>query len=556
MGKKTLIPFLLLLLTISGSAQPSEKVVIATDKQWYYRGETVWFSVNVFNACSNSLTDISKIVYVELVDTDHKPVYQTKLRLDEAYGHGSFSISENIVSGDYSLIAYTNWMKNFGPSAYSRKSLNVVNPAKPAAMSVSHSGAVTNGESSAGINLTVDAPKSVVAKRQAATVKISSARGARVSASVYRLDALETGLDRTIIYQPQDPCGSAMSKVRLSVPEKRGHVIMCRVLDRRTQKPAAGLRGYLSVINSPDELYVATSGSSGTMRFEVENLSGKTEIVLQTHQKNDSSYSMEIINPFIEHPASQSNGAKEDVFQTMVPVINDAMVSAQVQNIFHTRKDSAGYRQVTSEHDQGPFYGKPDAFYLMSDYVHFSTVEEILREYVTTVAVQRRNGILRPAVNDILSEKPFSEEPLVLVNGVPEFDMQRFMNMNTDEFYSMAVVARKYIYGHQVFHGIIDVRLTVPLKEFGKNATVVDYDGVAQPDTFESPKYKSEEEQADRKPDFRNVLFWSPRIDINENGEGHFTFFTSDLEGEYAVIVQAVSMDGKTAKARSIIQVR
>jgi hypothetical protein len=556
MGTKTLISFLLLLWTISGFAQPLEKVVISTDKQWYYRGETIWFSVNVFNACTDSLSDISKIVYVELLDSEHKPVYQSKLRLDEAYAHGSFSISENIVSGDYSLIAYTNWMKNFGAAVYSRKSLNVVNPAKPAAMSVSHSGATSNEESSAGVKLIVEAPKSVVAKRQAATVKIFAARGVRVSASVYRLDALETGLDRTMIYEPPDPCGSAISKVRLSVPEKRGHVILCRVLDRSTQKPVAGLRGYLSVINSPDDLYVATADSSGTMRFDVENLLGKTEIVLQTHQNNNSSYSMEIINPFIEHPASQPGDAKEDVFQSMVPVINDAMMSAQVQDIFHARKDSAGSTEVTSEHTRGPFYGKPDAFHLISDYVHFSTVEEILREYVTTVAVQRRNGILRPAVNDILSEKPFSEQPLVLVNGVPEFDMERFMNMNTDEFYSIAVVARKYIYGHQVFYGIIDVRLTVPLKEFGKNATVVDYDGVAQPDTFISPKYMSEEEQDDRKPDFRNVLFWSPRININENGEGAFTFFTSDLEGEYAVVVQAVSMDGKTAKARSIIQVR
>ena len=47
-------------------SQPAEKILLQTDKQWYYPGETIWFAINVYNACGDTLEQLSNIAYIEL----------------------------------------------------------------------------------------------------------------------------------------------------------------------------------------------------------------------------------------------------------------------------------------------------------------------------------------------------------------------------------------------------------------------------------------------------------------------------------------------------------
>ena len=51
-------------------SQPAEKILLQTDKQWYYPGETIWFAINVYNACGDTLEQLSNIAYVELTGAD------------------------------------------------------------------------------------------------------------------------------------------------------------------------------------------------------------------------------------------------------------------------------------------------------------------------------------------------------------------------------------------------------------------------------------------------------------------------------------------------------
>jgi hypothetical protein len=48
---------------------------------------------------------------------------------------------------------------------------------------------------------------------------------------------------------------------------------------------------------------------------------------------------------------------------------------------------------------------------------------------------------------------------------------------------------------------------------------------------------------ASRKPDYRNVLYWSPDIKT-KTGKKHISFYTSDLPGKYVVLIQGISDTG------------
>jgi hypothetical protein len=71
---------------------------------------------------------------------------------------------------------------------------------------------------------------------------------------------------------------------------------------------------------------------------------------------------------------------------------------------------------------------------------------------------------------------------------------------------------------------------------------VVEYDGLQLQREFYSPQYETDQQLLSRKPDYRNVLFWSP--DIQTKKSKKVSFYTSDIPGKYIVLIQGISADG------------
>lgn len=122
-----------LLKQFSQSQQSSyrEKVFLHTDRSFYLSGETIWFSVYNVDAYLHQPSDISKLLYVELLSDDQKPAYQFVVALNKGRGAGSVLLGNGLPSGRYVLRAYTAWMKNFSASNYFEQEIDIVNPFRP-----------------------------------------------------------------------------------------------------------------------------------------------------------------------------------------------------------------------------------------------------------------------------------------------------------------------------------------------------------------------------------------------------------------------------------------
>ncbi|RYZ97272.1 MAG: hypothetical protein EOP47_22080, partial [Sphingobacteriaceae bacterium] len=105
-----------------------EKLFVHTDKNTYLAGELVWFKIYNVNAATHKPADLSKVVYVEIIDKAKNTVLQAKIAMTDGSGAGSLYIPVNIANDNYKLRAYTNWMKNFGPDYYFEKQLTIINP--------------------------------------------------------------------------------------------------------------------------------------------------------------------------------------------------------------------------------------------------------------------------------------------------------------------------------------------------------------------------------------------------------------------------------------------
>lgn len=96
------------------SAPVQEKVYIHMDNNCYFKGDTLWYKAYVVRADNHRYTDMSRILYVELVSPDGLVVERQQLIVsDKGYGCGDFVLEDSLYSGFYELRAYTKWMLNF-----------------------------------------------------------------------------------------------------------------------------------------------------------------------------------------------------------------------------------------------------------------------------------------------------------------------------------------------------------------------------------------------------------------------------------------------------------
>ncbi len=97
-----------------------EKIYIHVDRYRYHLGDTIWFKAYLTgNALKQD--EISQIGYVDLIDPNNQIVSSKTISLKTDSGHGSFGIANNYSHGEYTIRAYTNFMKNFDSSLFFTK---------------------------------------------------------------------------------------------------------------------------------------------------------------------------------------------------------------------------------------------------------------------------------------------------------------------------------------------------------------------------------------------------------------------------------------------------
>lgn len=101
-------------LTIGSQQQVQEKVYVHTDNQCYFVGDTLWWKAYVVRADDLRPTNMSRLLYVELLSPDGLLVERQTVVVSAA-GHtcGQFALRDSLYSGYYELRAYTRWMLNF-----------------------------------------------------------------------------------------------------------------------------------------------------------------------------------------------------------------------------------------------------------------------------------------------------------------------------------------------------------------------------------------------------------------------------------------------------------
>ncbi len=104
---------------------PWEEIYIHTDRDEYIAGEDMWFNAYLIDRNSFNHSLNSRIIYFELLNPLNIPVMQKKILLKEGLGQGHLTLPDSLVSGTYTIRAYTKWMQNFFPGNCFIRDINI-----------------------------------------------------------------------------------------------------------------------------------------------------------------------------------------------------------------------------------------------------------------------------------------------------------------------------------------------------------------------------------------------------------------------------------------------
>jgi hypothetical protein len=105
--------------------RPVEKVYLHFDKPYYSVADTIWFKAYLTME-QNLLSQLSKIVYVDVINSKDSLVQTIKLPVADGMAYGNIPLNIGTYQqGNYYIKAYTNWMLNFGEEYFFTKTVAI-----------------------------------------------------------------------------------------------------------------------------------------------------------------------------------------------------------------------------------------------------------------------------------------------------------------------------------------------------------------------------------------------------------------------------------------------
>lgn len=101
-------------LDVQSRVLTQEVTFVHMDNSCYFQGDTVFYKAYVVRSDNGRPSDMSRVLYTELLDNDGYLIERQILKLKDGQAHGSFCLSDTLYCGYYELRAYTRWQLNWG----------------------------------------------------------------------------------------------------------------------------------------------------------------------------------------------------------------------------------------------------------------------------------------------------------------------------------------------------------------------------------------------------------------------------------------------------------
>jgi hypothetical protein len=525
-----------------------EELLVLTDRGHYITGETVRYRAFYRPPDTELAGEWSRVLYVELIQPNGTTLVQGKVRIDTLGAAGSLVIPEGLSSGTYYLKAYTRWMRNCGPEGYAYTSLRIFDPFNEEVLPVDSADwelkaawqmmSQTDEDAADVLECSLAKDRYGIREEVSLNLKWNMDRvPANLTVSVSR-----TGLHGNQSYY-RNGCETVSGDKAEILPEMQGLSLTGQVVNS-DGSPTPYATVYISVLGDEKEFFCNYSDSAGRFYFSLPDYKGKRELFVSAYHPDYPGLELLIDRDFSQDRLNLPSYPVH-LNDSLTAIITEMSVNAQVAEQYYPSREPVLESRATEEL---LFYGHPVFTIKFDDFIKLPNLAEYFQEVVPQVSVKRNRGVRRLVV---LGEHPDLAiySPLIMIDGVAIFDVEAVLAVSPRLIDRLEIVNAPYIRGNVTFGGIISLiskNNDLGYIDLPSSGLLVDYQMLDLPRS--DPEMQGIRDP--RMPDVRNILYWNPEIILSPGTDQHISFRTSDLKGEYEILIRGTGSDGRYFEKR------
>ena len=541
-----------LLMVFAQPVKAEEQIYFFPDRSSVVSGDTIWFSLVIFNANENE-NEMSNVVHVQLDNLENNHISKVSVLCEEGTGTGYIPVPDSLSTGVYALRAFSFIQRNDNSAIINQKLVTVYNRFEEEFFKMDMP-EMNNGKKYnflEGVSFLTGKEKYERGENVEVEMKIPE-EVINNTLQVIITAGLEDTLSETLatslfpsIHDKQDV------KYPVSMVEKNGILIAGKVHSAENSQPVPTAIVILSIPDSIPFFDYCVSDSAGMFYFYLRNATGKADLVLQALAKNSMPCTIELFENYID--AENINSSEKMLNHDELVFAESIVKASYFTKLFGGNKIEFNNYFTMQREFEYPFYGKPTNTYYPDLFIYLPDFQEISREILRGVQYRERKNGITIRLLDNGAGTLFMDEPLKLLDGVPVFDPKIFAPMTTSDIERVDVVFYKRFFGDLSFDGILSV--------YSKNRSLTWVDENPSIDHFkysclQPPKtwnFSNTAFESTHIPDFHKLLYRSS-TDVSNMPE-KFRFDTSDLTGNVVIRVILVQKDQQILFSQKTIKV-
>ncbi len=289
------------------------------------------------------------------------------------------------------------------------------------------------------------------------------------------------------------------------------------------------------------QVHIYKTGEDGEFIFSLNNFEGDQEIFLCPIRwdKGDEP-KIKIFSDFSQdYPELSEIPLLIDT--SYQKLLEEMLINVQASQAFKTEvgKDTLPITHFPNSIDNPPIS------IVLDDYIETADMETVFRELVPRVRLKKTEDDYSLSVLDF-DKGIYYDDPLILIDNIPVFNVNQILEILPSYIEKIEVHNLPLILGENIINGII--MLTTTTDDFAgvdmpPAATFLKYLTLSPELCFNPPCYDSKDKERNPAADFRTLLYWNP--DLKVTSDTRISFYTSDHESEYEVVVRGRTAEGK-----------
>lgn len=500
-------------------------IFIHTSKPYYTPGEKIWFSAYLFNDATGNLLKLQHPLYVQFYAPDGQLITNEQIFTNAGRGAGTLTLQPSTPPGIYRLRAFTQSMALARQPDFEKVIYVGVLPATNLQ--------AKENQTSELLQIGFDSDRYSVRSPVEISLKHSPGFEASLSVTVFK-ELYETRASESI---------SSMEFNNSNAAEKTEQLLyMGRAFDFKGHLVKDG-QVILSIMGEQgQQTFMAETNAEGFFIFSDLIFEGEQKAYWQVNNKKGKPVANASLR-WIKFPP---------VPQKIEPLIidpEDDLEIIQLPAVYQSDGDSVSFQNTIALEEVGVTAKRQTAPNLGVPVLHNAEDVTFTMDFKANTFTNGYSGT-EHNFKQMLKFLPTCygfDPPKYFVDGIEMQNPEEFLDLGQVKRIELLRGATGWVYGTTCVYFIYTH--IAENNEEGDNPQLVTIKGFQPTQTFYNPDFSVSKKE---EPDGRQTLYWNPDLYISPNEvKKPIRFYTSDMTGNYRVLIHGVSNLGPIFSVKS-----